>query len=88
MADWTKQAGLPKGYTLHGLRHTFGSLLAEANLQTRAVMEAMGHTDLKSTEHYMRRINQRRIMIDAARSLNDHGETTIAVNKPILRIVK
>jgi len=88
MAEWTKQADLPQGYTLHGLRHTFGSMLAESNLQTRAVMEAMGHTDLKSTEHYMRRINQRRMMIDAARSLNDHSETAIAVNKAVLRVVK
>jgi integrase len=31
MAHWNKQAGIPAGYTLHGLRRTFGTHLAECN---------------------------------------------------------
>ncbi|MER9439671.1 tyrosine-type recombinase/integrase [Mesorhizobium sp. M0011] len=41
MAHWHKQAGIPEGYTLHGLRRTFGTYLAECNIQAHAIMEAM-----------------------------------------------
>jgi hypothetical protein len=39
---WTRQAKIPDGYTLHGLRGTFGTCLAECNIQARAIVEAMG----------------------------------------------
>ena len=29
MQDWTRAAGIPPGYTLHGLRKTLGKALAE-----------------------------------------------------------
>jgi integrase len=35
MQHWTRQAGIPNGYTLHGLRRTFGTYLAECNVQAR-----------------------------------------------------
>jgi site-specific recombinase XerC len=35
MQEWTAQAGIKPGYTLHGLRKTLGKLLAESGATTR-----------------------------------------------------
>jgi integrase len=48
MADWTKSAGLPPGYTLHGLRKTLGKMLAESGSTTREIMDTLGHTDIQA----------------------------------------
>lgn len=58
MADWTKAAGLPKGYTLHGLRKTLGKMLAESGSTTREIMDTLGHTDIKHAELYSREAEQ------------------------------
>ena len=52
MQHWTRQAGIAEGYTLHGLRRTFGTYLAECNIQARAIMEAMGHSSMAITDEY------------------------------------
>jgi integrase len=58
MADWTKSAGLPPGYTLHGLRKTLGKLLAEGGATTREIMDTLGHTDIQHAELYSREAEQ------------------------------
>lgn len=70
MAVWTKQAGLPAGYTMHGLRRTFGTYLAECNIQARAIMDAMGHTQMSVTDEYVRDANKKRMAVDIARAIN------------------
>lgn len=74
MQHWTRQAGIPDGYTLHGLRRTFGTYLAECNIQARAIMEAMGHSSMTVTDEYVREANKRRIAVDIARAINQREE--------------
>ncbi len=71
MQHWTRQAGVPDGYTLHGLRHTFGTYLAECNIQARAIMEAMGHSSMTVTDDYVREANKKRMAVDIARAVNE-----------------
>lgn len=74
MQGWTRQAGLPPGYTLHGLRRTFGTYLAECNIQARAIMEAMGHSSMTVTDGYVREANKKRMMVEVARAVNSREE--------------
>lgn len=39
--------------TMHDLRHTFGSWLAEAGVPATEIMALMGHSSLRATERYM-----------------------------------
>jgi integrase len=74
MQLWTRQADIPPGYTLHGLRRTFGTYLAECNVQARAIMEAMGHSSMTVTDGYVREANKKRMMVDIARAINNREE--------------
>lgn len=74
MQHWTRQAGIPDGYTLHGLRRTFGTYLAECNIQARAIMDAMGHSSMTVTDDYVREANKKRIAVDIARVINQREE--------------
>ncbi len=58
MADWTREAGLPPGHTLHGLRKTLGKWLAEGGASTRQLMEVLGHDDIAHAELYSREAEQ------------------------------
>ncbi|RAZ89480.1 integrase [Mesorhizobium hawassense] len=89
MAHWTKQAGIPEGYTLHGLRRTFGTYLAECNIQARAIMEAMGHSSMTVTDEYVREANKKRIAIDIARAINQREAKRDAMRQRTpLRVIK
>ncbi|MDR6758494.1 integrase [Mycoplana sp. BE70] len=66
MRQWREQAGIPEGYTLHGLRRTFGTYLAECNVQARAIMDAMGHTSMAVTDGYVRDANRDKAMVGIA----------------------
>lgn len=61
MADWTRAAGMPPGYTLHGLRKTLGKMLAEGGATTRQIMDTLGHTDIQHAELYSREAEQERL---------------------------
>lgn len=52
MARWTDAAGLPAGCTLHGLRKTLGTFIAEAGGSTRQSMAALGHKSLSQAQLY------------------------------------
>ncbi|MFG1262321.1 tyrosine-type recombinase/integrase [Xanthobacter aminoxidans] len=64
MADWTKAAGIPPGYTLHGLRKTLGKMLAEGGATTRQIMDTLGHTAIAHAELYSREAEQERLASD------------------------
>jgi integrase len=70
MRDWTKAAGLPPGYTLHGLRKTRGKLLAESGATTRQLMAILGHSDIAHAELYTREAEQKRLAEDGMRTLD------------------
>jgi integrase len=89
MQHWTRQAGIPDGYTLHGLRRTFGTYLAECNIQARAIMEAMGHSSMAVTDDYVREANKKRIAVDIARVINEREAKRDAMKRrATLRVVK
>lgn len=69
MADWTKAAGLPPGYTLHGLRKTLGKMLAEGGATTRQIMDTLGHTDIQHAELYSREAEQEHLARDGMRAV-------------------
>jgi len=65
MRKWTKAAGLPPGYTLHGLRKTLGKVLAEHAATTRQLMDVLGHDNIEHAELYSREAEQK-VMAAAA----------------------
>jgi integrase len=69
MQDWTKQAGIAPGHTLHGLRKTLGKLLAEAGATTRELMAILGHDDIAHAELYTREAEQRSLASEGMRKL-------------------
>ncbi|THK37678.1 integrase [Ensifer sp. MPMI2T] len=89
MAVWCQQADVPPGYTLHGLRSTFGTYLAECDLQARTLMTAMGHSSMKVTDKYIQQINDRRMMVIAAKAINEREAKQAAkTRRSALRLVK
>jgi integrase len=76
MQDWTDQAGLAPGHTLHGLRKTLGKMLAEAGATTRELMAILGHDDIAHAELYSRDAEQRRLASEGMRKLAKRGEPT------------
>jgi integrase len=47
-----KAAALDPTHNLHGLRHTFGTRMAAADVPMRTLQEWMGHRDISTTERY------------------------------------
>ncbi len=49
------EAGLAqRGYTVHGLRHTFASELLNAGMRLEVLQQLMGHQDIEVTRRYAR----------------------------------
>ncbi len=69
MQDWTRAAGIPPGYTLHGLRKTLGKMLAEAGATTKQIMSILGHDDMKHAELYTEEAEQRQLASDGMEKL-------------------
>ncbi|TPM05391.1 site-specific integrase [Mesorhizobium sp. B2-3-11] len=89
MQHWTRQAEIPHGYTLHGLRRTFGTYLAECNVQAHAIMEAMGHSSMTVTDDYVLEANKKRIAVDIARAINEREAKRDAMKRrAAVRVVK
>jgi integrase len=58
-----------KGLTVHGLRHTVGSRLADARATTREIMAYLGHETEAMAQHYTRGADRRRNATAAIRKL-------------------
>lgn len=69
MRQWTKAAGMPPGYTLHGLRKTLGKQLAEHEATTRQLMDMLGHDNIAHAELYSREAEQKRMAAAAMEKL-------------------
>lgn len=65
-------AGLPLDCRPHGLRKTFGRLLADAGASANDIMAALGHTSLTEAERYTREADRRRGGRRAVVKLDDH----------------
>lgn len=53
MAKWCEEAGVPPGFTLHGLRRTFASELAVGKADLFTIQKLMGHKSAKTTIIYL-----------------------------------
>lgn len=65
MQGWCEEAGIPPGYTMHGLRKALGVKLAEADASTRQIMDTLGHRSIAYAELYSREASQIRLAVQA-----------------------
>jgi len=77
MRDAMTEAGLPLDCRPHGLRKTFGRLLADAGASTHDIMAALGHLTLAEAERYTREADRRRGGRRAIEKLEDHKANRI-----------
>lgn len=49
----TPEPGIDKKATTYVARHTFSTMLRRSGASTGFIQEALGHTDIKTTEHYL-----------------------------------
>ena len=62
---WVKEAGLPPGLTLHGLRKADGVRMAESGATENEIAAKLGHSDTRSASIYTKGADQQRLA-DAA----------------------
>ncbi|MGY4618568.1 integrase [Bradyrhizobium sp. USDA 4472] len=77
MRDAITGAGLPHDCRPHGLRKTFGRLLADAGATAHEIMAALGHLTLAEAERYTREADRRRGGRRAIAKLEDHKANRI-----------
>jgi len=77
MRDAMTEAGLPLDCRPHGLRKTFGRLLADAGATAHEIMAALGHLTLAEAERYTREADRRRGGRRAIVKLEDHKANRI-----------
>lgn len=59
------------GLSIHGLRHTLGTALAEAGCDPATIAAVLGQATTQMAEHYSRSANRKRLAADAMRKLED-----------------
>lgn len=59
--DWCDEAGVPRGYSAHGLRKARARQLAEAGATPHQIMAWTGHKTLAEVERYTRAASQLRL---------------------------
>jgi integrase len=77
MQEWTSEASIPPGYTLHGLRKTLGKLLAEGGASTRQIMDILGHSSIQHVELYTREAEQKRLASDGMATIDATTKTRL-----------
>lgn len=70
---WCVEAGIPDGYSLHGLRKALGSRLAESGATEEEIAAALGHVGTKSVKHYTVGARKRRLADAAFRKLREQS---------------
>lgn len=63
MARWCEAAGIPGGYSFHGLRHAMGAMLADADASEVQAQDVLGHATLGQQNVYRKERNQTRSAI-------------------------
>lgn len=86
MRKWCEQAGVPEGFTLHGLRKSLGIHLAENGASARQIQDVLGHSSMKESDKYIEAANRKRTATDAL-SIVEEQEAKRAA-RPKLVVVK
>ena len=73
---WALEAGIPKGYSLHGLRKACCRRLAEAGCSANEIMSISGHVTLKEAERYTRAASQKVLAQSAIQRTEQKQKTT------------
>lgn len=71
MQQWTKDAGLPKGRTSHGIRKAAGHLLAINGATQYEIMAVHGHANASTSEVYTQTVERMRLGQMAVQKLSD-----------------
>jgi integrase len=88
MAKWCQQAGIPAGYTLHGLRHSFAHELAKSKVPVTVIKDMLGHDNLATTQTYLTQVNAVESAIEARNAINERdAKRDAAKRRANLRIV-
>jgi site-specific recombinase XerC len=85
MIKWAGQAGVPSGYSMHGLRKALGVKLAEADATTREIMEVLGHTSIEHAALYTKDADKMRLAVKGMRKMAAMEQL---LRKPDLKVVK
>jgi len=70
---WVKEAGLPPGLTLHGLRKADGVRMAESGATENEIAAKLGHSDTRSASIYTRGADQQRLADAAIRRYTEQS---------------
>lgn len=73
-------AGVPEGFTAHGLRKRRGIELAEIEATTHQIMSWLGHITLDEAELYTKAANRRRVLAGTERNRNRGNQ-----NEPVAK---
>ncbi|MBZ5859452.1 tyrosine-type recombinase/integrase [Flavihumibacter profundi] len=60
LPKWLKRAGINKGITFHGFRHTNATLLLSFGVDLYVISEMLGHREIKTTQIYAKIVNERK----------------------------
>lgn len=71
MAHWCKQADIPKGYTLHGLRKSYARMVAESGASFQMQKDMLGHTTMQQVVLYAKGVDKRKTTTAAAKLLEE-----------------
>ena len=53
MKQIARKLGLDKGVTTYFARHSFATVLRNSGVSTEFISEALGHSDIKTTQNYL-----------------------------------
>jgi integrase len=84
--DWCNEAGLPKGYSAHGLRKAACRRLAEAGCSASQIMALSGHRSLAEAEKYVRAVNQLKMARAAMKQTYSGNGSGSEIGKPDRRV--
>ena len=59
MKEIADVCGIEKNLTFHCFRHTFGTYLINKDIPIESVSRAMGHTNIKQTQHYAKLLGKK-----------------------------
>lgn len=81
--DWRREAGIPEGFSMHGLRKALGIDLVIQGVSGRQLMDVLGHSSLQQVDVYVRGAEKKTLATDALLTLQNKKKAM-----PKLRVVK